>query len=315
MGSSEGGREALTLVTMGDAWLSPAHVKLVHDAALGSCDAEDGVADKLIANPQSCLAKEDLASLACKTGQDAATCLNQKQIAAIKWLRSPTKWTFPLANGISEYPGWGISGEATPASGPTGGWMAWWTGSATPAQPPKIGNAIQWVYGSAGMRYVFARDPNLDVTKYRPEDHKQRVLEVSDLMDATNPDLTAFQGRGGKLIILEYLADYAQSPYAGIRYFESVKQKMGKAVDAFARLYTAPGVDHVGSGAPANVDMLAVLVDWVENGTAPKALTVVEQSVELESTVTRSLPLCQWPMWPKYRAGDPALASSFECNN
>ena len=31
------------------------------------------------------------------------------------------------------------------------------------------------------------------------------------------------------------------------------------AVGAFARLYAAPGVDHVGSGAPANVDMLKVL--------------------------------------------------------
>ena len=32
---------------------------------------------------------------------------------------------------------------------------------------------------------------------------------------------------------------------------------MGEAAVAeFMRLYTAPGVDHVGSGAPANVDML-----------------------------------------------------------
>jgi hypothetical protein len=35
---------------------------------------------------------------------------------------------------------------------------------------------------------------------------------------------------------------------------------MGKAETAeFARLYVAPGVDHVGSGAPANVDMLGLL--------------------------------------------------------
>ena len=345
MGSSEGGREGLTMaqrypadfdgvfarvpvinwtalnhasaqsgiVTMGEGWLSPAHVKLVHDAALTSCDADDGVADKLIANPDSCLAKADLSNLVCKTGQAPATCLNEKQIAAVKWLRSPTKWSFALANGITEYPGWGISGEATPAFGPTGGWMAWWTGNAAPEQPPKAGNAIQWIYGSAGIRYVFARDPNLDVTTYRPEDHKARVLEVSALMDSTNPDLSAFQTRGGKLIILEYMADYAQSPYAGIRYFESVQKKMGPVTSSFARLYAAPGVDHVGSGAPANVDMLAVLAEWVENSKTPDPLVVIEQTVEAEPKTVRALPLCRWPMWPKYTTGDPTQADSFQC--
>jgi feruloyl esterase len=89
-------------------------------------------------------------------------------------------------------------------------------------------------------------------------------------MDSTNPDLSVFAGRGGKLIMLEYMADYAQSPYAGIRYFESVQAKVGvEQVRGFVRLYTAPGVDHVGSGAPGNVDMLSVLVDWVEHNKAP----------------------------------------------
>ena len=89
-------------------------------------------------------------------------------------------------------------------------------------------------------------------------------------MDATNPDLSTFTGHGGKLIVLEHMADYAQSPYAGIRYFQTVQSKMGTGrVDDFMRLYTAPGVDHVGSGAPANVDMLSVLVAWVEKGHAP----------------------------------------------
>ena len=112
-------------------------------------------------------------------------------------------------------------------------------------------------------------------------------------MDSTNPDLSRFAARGGKLVILENMADYAQSPYAGIRYFENVQRTLGKEkTAAFARLYTAPGVDHVGSGAPANVDMLAVLVDWVENGKAPGDLEVTEQKVEAPAfETTRALPL------------------------
>jgi feruloyl esterase len=111
------------------------------------------------------------------------------------------------------------------------------------------------------------------------------------------------------------MADYAQSPYAGLRYFENVQRTLGKEKTAeFARLYTAPGVDHVGSGAPANVDMLAVLVDWVENGKAPSDLEVTEQRVEAPAfETTRALPLCQWPAWPHYKSGEVNRAASFNC--
>jgi feruloyl esterase len=103
-------------------------------------------------------------------------------------------------------------------------------------------------------------------------------------MDSTNPDLSAFRAHGGKLIMLEHMSDYAQSPYAGIGYFQSVGARMGaEATHEFMRLYTAPGADHVGAGAPANIDMLIVLVDWVERGKTPGQLTVVEQSLSPRS--------------------------------
>jgi len=64
------------------------------------------------------------------------------------------------------------------------------------------------------------------------------------------------------------MADYAQSPYAGIDYYKSVVAKMGATnVENFLRLYVAPGVDHIGVGAPSSVDLLEVLTDWSENGT------------------------------------------------
>ena len=97
-------------------------------------------------------------------------------------------------------------------------------------------------------------------------------------------------------------------------YCNSVVARMGQgAVDRFLKLYTAPGVDHVGSGAPANVDMLPLLVDWVELGRAPAAPQIVEQSLAPPFAVTRARPLCEWPRWPRYRGGDPSAASSFEC--
>jgi hypothetical protein len=42
------------------------------------------------------------------------------------------------------------------------------------------------------------------------------------------PDLSAFLARGGTLILKENMADYAQSPYAGIGYCKSMVARMGE---------------------------------------------------------------------------------------
>ena len=79
--------------------------------------------------------------------------------------------------------------KTRPAFGPTGGWSAWWLGKAAPAQPPVPANGIAWIYGAGGIQYVFARDPKLDVTTYKPDDHKERLLQVSrvDGFDQSGP--------------------------------------------------------------------------------------------------------------------------------
>jgi Tannase and feruloyl esterase len=346
VGSSEGGREGLTmaqrypedfdgifsrvpvinwaglqhagwrsgLASMGEGYLSAAHVKLVHEAVLRTCDGADGAEDGIVANAVACKRTFDVNSLACAAGQPADTCLSPAQVKAVQTLHAPFKFSGPLANGLADYPGWGVSGEATPGVAATGGWRSWWLGSTPPAHPPAASNGIAWIYGSGGIRHVFARDPNADIRSYDPDHHMPRIREVSALMDATDPDLSRFAAHGGKLIVLEHMADYAQSPYAGIRYVQAVQSKMGgDRVNGFMRLYTAPGVDHVGSGAPANVDMLSVLVAWVEKGQAPGELTVTEQSLEASPKVVRSRPLCPWPAWPKYRAGNVDEAESFVC--
>ncbi|MET3182694.1 UNVERIFIED_ORG: feruloyl esterase [Variovorax guangxiensis] len=347
MGSSEGGREALTMAqrypqdfdgifsrvpvinwtglqhagtrngiaTFGEGWLRPAQVQLVHDAVLASCDAADGVADRIVSNPVACLQRFDPATLRCAAGTSGDNCLNDAQVQAVRTLRTPWRAPVPLANGINEYPGWGIGGEATPAFASMGGWNAWWTGTAAPTVPPQPSNGIAWFYGSGALQYFYARNPSLDVRNYRAEDYAARIATVSQLMDSTNPDLSAFNARGGKLLMLEHMADYAQSPFAGIRYYESVVARLGRDnVDRFMRLYTAPGVDHVGSGAPANVDMLGALADWVERGKAPGGLQLVEQEVQPPFKVTRARPLCEWPMWPRYVSGDASQAASFQCS-
>ena len=177
VGSSEGGRKGLTMAqrypdafdgifsrvpvihwtglqlagtrngaaTIGDAWLAPAQVQRVHDAVLAACDAQDGLADGIVSDAAGCKARFDVASLRCPAGAGPANCLSDGQIAAVKTLHSPYKLAFALANGVTEYPGWGVGGEGTPAFGPTGGWKAWWLGASAPVLPARPDNGIAWV--------------------------------------------------------------------------------------------------------------------------------------------------------------------------
>jgi feruloyl esterase len=345
VGSSEGGREGLTMAQRypGDfdgilsrvpvihwtglqhaglrdglaltngGWINPAQVKLVHEAVLAACDAADGAADGLVSDPAGCRSRFDASKLRC-TGAAADNCLTEPQIRAVQALHSRLDLGVELANGLRSYPARGPSGENTPSFGPTGGWQSWWTGTTAPAFPPVQANGIAWFYGAGAIQYFYARDPQLDVRQYRVADHLPRIRQVSALMDSTNPDLSAFHARGGKLILLENLGDYAQSPYAGIEYHQAVVQRLGRGtVDQFFKLYTAPNVDHVGTGGPANADLFPALAAWVEQGRAPEGLVLVQQDAKQPFAVQRSRPLCEWPQFPRYRGGDVNAAASFAC--
>jgi Tannase and feruloyl esterase len=350
MGSSEGGREGMLVIQRypndfdgvfsrvpvlnwmglqmfgtrsgislsGASWINPNKVKLVHEATLAACDKLDGLADGIISDFQACEKKFDPSTLRCANGVDTGDqCLNDGQISAIKLLRTALKYPFPMANGVTEYPGYAMGGEGTVGSGPTGGWVSWWTGRSAPTMPPAPTNSITWFYGAGAVQYFFAKDPNYDARNFKPGDFAERVLALSKNVDATDPDLSAFKKRGGKLIMMEHIADYAQSANAGIQYFKTVQNKMGEGtVRDFARLYLAPGVDHVGSGAPANIDMLDLLVDWVERGQAPGSkapLTLVEQETAMPFKALRQRPMCEFPLVPRYKSGDVNTASSFAC--
>jgi feruloyl esterase len=346
MGSSEGGREGLTVAQrfpndfdgifsrvpvinwaglqaagtrtgvaqFGAGWLSPAKVKLVHDAVLKACDARDGAADGIVSDYLGCLAAFDVAQLRCTGGADGPSCLNAAQLEAVQAMHTPYSFSFPLANGVRTYPGWGRGGENAKGGGPVGGWESWQTGTAPPTLPPSPTSSRAWLYGSGAVQYFFARDGKFDPRSFNPDTHAKRIREISALMDSTDPDLSAFYRRGGKLIISEHMADYAQSPYAGIEYFASVVAKMGRqATENFLRLYVTPGADHMGVGAPSGVDMLEVLADWVERGKAPGELVQVAQEPEPPFAITAARPMCRYPDYPHYRGGDRQRAESYAC--
>jgi len=297
----------------GDGWIDPDKVKLVSDAVLRACDRLDGLADGIVSNYDGCKRAFDVATLSCARAGNAP-CLSDAQVKTVSTMHAPLEFGFALANGIRRYPGWGFGGEAAPGTGPVGGWISWQTATAPPTLPPGPTSGRGWLYGSGTVQYFFARDPNYDVRTFDPARFADRLREVSALMDSTNPDLSAFAARGGKLIMYETMADYAQSPYAGIGYYKSlVARRGGPAVDRFVRLYVTPGADHMGVGAPSSIDMLDVLTAWVEKGKAPGNLVQGLQDTKPPFTTMSARPMCRYPGYPHYRGGDPSKAESFTC--
>jgi len=288
-------------------------VKLVHDAVAAACDARDGLADGIVGDYEDCMRVFDVSKLRCTAGP-AAGCLTEPQVKAVQALHAPLQLNYALAHGVRGYPAWGRGGENMPGSGPVGGWPSWQTGSAPPTIPPGPASSRAWLYGSGAIQYFIARDPNYDPRRFNADEFVGRMREVSALMDSTNPDLSAFAAHGGKLIISEHMADYAQSPYAGIEYYKTVVERMGQAAaDGFLRLYVTPGADHMGIGAPSAVDMVEVLSDWVEKGAAPGDLVQATHELKPPFAVTAARPMCRYPAFPRYRGGDANKAESFEC--
>lgn len=101
-------------------------------------------------------------------------------------------------------------------------------------------------YADNFVRFVVTQDPVADLRTYDAAKYAARLKEVSELMDSTNTDLSAFYKRGGKLILRENAGDFAQSPRAGFRYYNDVVKRFGQTtVNSFMRLYVSPGSAHV----------------------------------------------------------------------
>ncbi len=355
MGASEGGREAMTMAqrypkdydgivaidpvmnwtglqafgnnvagilpSKPNAWLINKW-QLVHDTVSSACDAMDGIADGVVSNYKNCKPAADsaLATKRCASGGDeGSSCFSDAQLAVIRAAKDGYKFNFPLANGITAYAGHGYGGEGLPGNG-----SRWVVGTVNPAGgATQNGNSRAYTYGNGGVRYFFAQNPSFDPLTYSPDNFKNRVLEISAIMDATNPNLSAFFARGGKLILRENMSDSAQSPWTGLNYWDAVAAKMGKrTVDKFFVAYVATGLPHTSLGVdagsanappygiPGRVDLLEPLVKWVEKGEAPPTqFTLTNQEALPPHKVIASKPMCRYGTYPKFVGSSPAGGS------
>ncbi|AXQ27936.1 tannase/feruloyl esterase family alpha/beta hydrolase [Solimonas sp. K1W22B-7] len=304
------------LIRNPDGWIPPKKLPAVTAATLAACDAIDGLKDGLIDDPRRCPFQPE--SLRCK-GEDRKDCLSDGQIQTLKAIRSGAGG--PSGRLLGYDPG-NEDGDM---------WREWFVGD----QPR---DSIFYTYALEFNRNLIHSDPawaleNFDVT---------RDLAVADRgilgqeYNATNPDLSRFVARGGKLIMYHGWNDPALPARKTIQYYESVQGRLGAdAVQGFARLYLVPGLEHCfggpgpnsfgqlpggGSGEPGS-DINAALTDWVEKGIAPGAIVAAKHKGEFKPLLAppqarpqRTRPLCPYPQVARWTGkGSSDEAANFVC--
>ncbi len=103
---------------------------------------------------------------------------------------------------------------------------------------------------------------------------------TAPVMNVVDPDLSAFHKKGHKLLLWHGWGDAGVPPMSTVGLFEGLKRRLGSAAAAdLLRLYMLPGVYHCGNGpGPDRIDLLTPLMNWVEDGVEPAAVTAMSRS-------------------------------------
>jgi feruloyl esterase len=291
-------------------YISSLKLPAIQNAALAACDGLDGVKDGIIGDPNQC--HFDPQVLLCK-GEESPDCLTQPQIETLRTLYTGAK------GKSGQLFGFGFS------MGDERAWSTWITG-----EEPEGSAFASFVRND--FRYVVTGDPKwngqaADLDEMMKLSHEKTAEDL----DSTDPDLSRFAARGGKLIIYHGWNDPAIAPGYTIDYYKKVQQKMGAdKADSFVRLYMVPGMQHCLGGPGANVfgqfgippgkgptfGLFDSLEDWVEKGAPDDGVIATKFAPQPDGAPKPALtrPLCAYPKVAKFNgSGDSNDAASFTC--
>jgi pimeloyl-ACP methyl ester carboxylesterase len=279
--------------------VTPAVLRLLAAKVTETCDAIDGVRDGMLENPEACTFT--LASLpACANDVTADGCVTRAQRAAL------TAFTTPLTAGTLRYPGLPFGDEADPE-----GWKTWITGPVANMMEMTGAPTVQGAFGTQFFKYFVYGDSAWRYVDYDLARAGRDGAKVAALLSATNPDLSAFRARGGKLLLAHGWSDPALNARSTIEYFKAVQRRTRRA-SMFTRLFLLPGVLHCAGGSGCDdVDYAGIIRRWVEQGEAPSRII----ARKLRGTeVVRTHPLCAYPMTARYNGtGSTDDAAAFTC--
>jgi len=297
------------------AVVGPTEQRLIESSYLEMCDAMDGIEDGILNDPREC--EFDVATLLCE-GEKNDSCISEEQLAAVKVVYDGPK----DSQGRSLYYGFPFGGEGAP-----GGWSRWLTGGLKyqddaddfqegvdmgPFEAP-VSPSGYYSFGNDIMRYFVYNDPEWSYVGYDYDNLAKDAARAAETLNATDPDLSAFRERGGKMLIYNGWSDNAQTSLAFADYYEQVLAHDETAADD-VRLFLMPGVEHCfGGPGPSWVNFLDEIDNWVETGNPPDQVIAYWLDENMQPAGSR--PVCAYPEVAQYDGeGDTRDASSFSCD-
>jgi feruloyl esterase len=242
--------------------LKSADLKLLHDAVMNACDANDGMIDNVIGDPQAC--RFEPSSLLCKNDAQKK-CLTTEQVGAAKKM-----YAGPMtSNGENIYPGMAFGSE-----------LRW--ESAFFGDDPRYGKFATEIFsyflpdnGTSNDFRIEDFDLNTPVAAYR---------NTEALVNAESTDYQAFRSQGGKILAIHGWNESAMPGAFVTKYYDRLVKDVGSIEKTrdFFRLYMVPGDMHCTSGIPEgrHFDSLTIMETWLKQGRAPALIEGHEVRVE-----------------------------------
>jgi feruloyl esterase len=262
------------------AYIPPSKYPMIHRAVLDACDANDGLKDGLIEDPQHCTV--DFTRLLCNAG-DAPDCLTARQVQSAETIISPAK---------------DAAGNVLFERVEPGTELRW----ARLAGGPEPGDLFLDQF-----RYLVYQDPVWDWRTFVLDRDAAKANAVNKNVDELDPHLGAF-AKHGKLLIYHGWADQQVAPGSSVDFYLQATESSGNSI----RLFMLPGMGHCSGGeGPDRFDKIGVLEQWVEQGKAPDRIIA---SHETDGKTDRTRPLCPYPQTARYQgSGSIDAAANFVC--
>jgi len=251
---------------------------VLHAAALAACDTVDGLRDGIVSTPTAC--HFDPATVECQ-GAAQSDCLTHAAVAAATAIYSGAR---------------DARGRKLVIGGPQPGSELSWAGVFVPAsaQAPIFSATIASdVLRSLAYWRPLPADWTLSQFRFTTGALSD-LMQMHGLYDATDPDLSGFARRGGKLLIWHGWSDPHISPLNSIAYAQAVEDRLGASSRDVLRLFLIPGMYHCGGGDGfTSIDPLTPLMAWVEGGDAPDSLIASRSDGDAASGRGRTI--AAWP--------------------